>query len=231
MPTAGEFNPNDEESWYFGHLSRAETNNILSNEQECGTFLVRDSATLKGDYVLCVREGTKPMHYIINKIEKGEKAEYKIGQNHFESMPALLRHYTTHYLDTTTLLKPISKLDVFNRKDLQVQQGNTNNETSLINDSFKIDYLDDSIRQKDVSQTNLKLPAKARVIKNRTPSLYDKRALRLQIGDLLIVTKADINGQCEGTLLSTNRQGTFPFNYVEFLDQNYFDNEDIVDTS
>ncbi len=54
------------------------------------------------------REGTKTMHYIINKIEEdGETPRYKIGNNFFESMPALLRHYTTHYLDTTELLKPV----------------------------------------------------------------------------------------------------------------------------
>lgn len=48
------------------------------------------------------------MHYIINKIEEdGETPRYKIGSNFFESMPALLRHYTTHYLDTTQLLKPV----------------------------------------------------------------------------------------------------------------------------
>jgi hypothetical protein len=67
-------------------------------------------------------------------------------------------------------------------------------------------------------QGTLVLPAKARVIKDRIPSLYDKRSLRLQIGDLLLVHRAESNGQCEGTLLKTNRQGTFPFTYVEFLD-------------
>ncbi len=41
-------------SWYFGQLSRSETNELLQ-DQESGTFLVRDSATLKGDFVLCVR--------------------------------------------------------------------------------------------------------------------------------------------------------------------------------
>jgi hypothetical protein len=59
------------------------------------------------------REGTKTMHYIINKIEEdGETPRYKIGSNFFESMPTLLRHYTTHYLDTTQLLKPVIKFEV-----------------------------------------------------------------------------------------------------------------------
>jgi hypothetical protein len=50
------------------------------------------------------------MHYIINKIEEDvETQRYKIGNKFFESMPTLLRHYTTHYLDTTQLLKPVIK--------------------------------------------------------------------------------------------------------------------------
>lgn len=59
--------------------------------------------------ILDAREGTKTMHYIINKIEEdGETPRYKIGNNFFESMPTLLRHYTTHYLDMTQLLRPVS---------------------------------------------------------------------------------------------------------------------------
>ena len=65
---------------------------------------------MKIDGFYFCREGTKTMHYIINKIEEdGETPRYKIGSNFFESMPTLLRHYTTHYLDTTQLLKPVNK--------------------------------------------------------------------------------------------------------------------------
>jgi len=215
-----DFNGNDETSWYFGQLSRSETNDLL-HDQESGTFLVRDSATLKGDFVLCVREGTKTMHYIINKIEEdGETPRYKIGSNFFESMPALLRHYTTHYLDTTQLLKPLSKPNTISTNNSQrdsITSSITNADTSLSEESNKIDSPSHH-QPKVISQATLVLPAKARVIKDRIPSLYDKRSLRLQIGDLLIVNRAESNGQCEGTLIKSNRQGTFPFTYVEFLD-------------
>jgi len=215
-----DFNGNDETSWYFGQLSRSETNDLL-HDQESGTFLVRDSATLKGDFVLCVREGTKTMHYIINKIEEdGETPRYKIGSNFFESMPALLRHYTTHYLDTTQLLKPLSKPNTISTNNSQrdsITSSITNADTSLSEESNKIDSPSPH-QPKVISQATLVLPAKARVIKDRIPSLYDKRSLRLQIGDLLIVNRAESNGQCEGTLIKSNRQGTFPFTYVEFLD-------------
>lgn len=42
-------------SWYFGPMSREEATEILMSEKDGGVFLVRDSATIRGDYVLCVR--------------------------------------------------------------------------------------------------------------------------------------------------------------------------------
>lgn len=42
-------------SWYFGALIREEANRTLSKEAENGVFLVRDSTTIKGDFVLCVK--------------------------------------------------------------------------------------------------------------------------------------------------------------------------------
>ena len=36
-------------------MTRAEATDILMSEKEGGVFLVRDSATIQGDYVLCVR--------------------------------------------------------------------------------------------------------------------------------------------------------------------------------
>ena len=42
-------------SWYFGQLSRQETNEIIEKVHVNGVFLVRDSQTIPGDFVLCVR--------------------------------------------------------------------------------------------------------------------------------------------------------------------------------
>lgn len=42
-------------SWYFGSMSRQEATDLLMAEKEGGVFLVRDSSTSVGDYVLCVR--------------------------------------------------------------------------------------------------------------------------------------------------------------------------------
>jgi len=43
------------DSWYFGPMSRQEATEVLMNERERGVFLVRDSNSIAGDYVLCVR--------------------------------------------------------------------------------------------------------------------------------------------------------------------------------
>ena len=61
-----------------------------------------------------------------------------------------------------------------------------------------------------------KLPAYARVKQARVPNAYDKTALRLDVGDVVKVTKMSINGQWEGEL--NGKVGHFPFTHVEFID-------------
>lgn len=61
-----------------------------------------------------------------------------------------------------------------------------------------------------------KLPAMARVKQARVPNAYDKTALKLEVGDVIKVTKMNINGQWEGDL--NGRSGHFPFTHVEFVD-------------
>lgn len=48
------------------------------------------------------------------------------------------------------------------------------------------------------------------------PNAYDKTALKLEVGDIIKVTKTNINGQWEGEL--NGRKGHFPFTHVEFID-------------
>ena len=61
-----------------------------------------------------------------------------------------------------------------------------------------------------------KLPAYARVKQTRVPSAYDKTALRLEVGEIVQVTKMNITGQWEGKL--NGKVGHFPFTHVEFID-------------
>ncbi|KAM3957191.1 crk proto-oncogene, adaptor protein [Aphomia sociella] len=107
------FDPNDMASWYFRDMSRAEASRLLLSESESGVFLVRDSKTIQGDYVLCVRENGRVSHYIINRIISSDGAtRYRIGNQVFADMPALLSFYRLHYLDTTPLVRPLPQITV-----------------------------------------------------------------------------------------------------------------------
>ncbi|KAK9890205.1 hypothetical protein WA026_010315 [Henosepilachna vigintioctopunctata] len=106
---AGSFDPEDKSGWYFGHISRQEANDLLEAEREGGVFLVRDSSTCIGDFVLCVKEDSRVSHYIINKIQQHDKITYRIGDQDFSNLPELLAFYKLHYLDTTPLIRPASR--------------------------------------------------------------------------------------------------------------------------
>ena len=101
---SANFNSEDRDSWFFGKLSRQETQDRLL-KQKHGTFLVRDSRTCPGDYVLSVSENSKVSHYIINR----HQDRLKIGDQIFDNLSELLDFYKVHYLDTTTLIYPVSK--------------------------------------------------------------------------------------------------------------------------
>lgn len=68
-------------------------------------------------------------------------------------------------------------------------------------------------RRSNIQRT---LPAFAKVKQARVPNAYDKTALKLEVGDVIKVTKTNINGQWEGEL--HGKVGHFPFTHVEFID-------------
>ncbi|KAJ3606078.1 hypothetical protein NHX12_028121 [Muraenolepis orangiensis] len=103
--SAARFDSSDRSSWYFGPVSRQEAQNRLQGQRH-GVFLVRDSSTCPGDYVLSVSENSKVSHYIINSLSS---KRFKIGDQEFEHLAALLEFYKIHYLDTTTLIEPASR--------------------------------------------------------------------------------------------------------------------------
>ncbi|KAL1456622.1 hypothetical protein WDU94_001337 [Cyamophila willieti] len=110
MKMTSTFDPHDTNSWYFGPLTRQEATDILENEREGGVFLVRDSISIAGEYVLCVKEDNRVSHYIIHKkISTDNQKEYKIGDQTFPDLPSLLEFYKLHYLDTTPLIRPVSR--------------------------------------------------------------------------------------------------------------------------
>ncbi|XP_037664753.1 adapter molecule crk isoform X3 [Choloepus didactylus] len=119
---AANFDSEERSSWYWGRLSRQEAVALLQGQRH-GVFLVRDSSTSPGDYVLSVSENSRVSHYIINS--SGPRppvppspaqpspgvspSRLRIGDQEFDSLPALLEFYKIHYLDTTTLIEPVSR--------------------------------------------------------------------------------------------------------------------------
>lgn len=116
------FDVHDRNSWYFGAMSRADATELLLAEREGGVFLVRDSNTIVGDYVLSVKEDIKVSHYIVNKISATsgggggndhlhhqQQHVYRIGDQSFADLPELLAFYILHYLDTTPLRRPVQR--------------------------------------------------------------------------------------------------------------------------
>ncbi|CAG9759933.1 unnamed protein product [Ceutorhynchus assimilis] len=104
------FDHEDESSWYFGAINRQEAQDLLMAEKEGGVFLVRDSTTSVGDFVLCVKEDSRVSHYIINKMQQNnDQPSYRIGDQLFRSLSELVSFYKLHYLDTTPLIRPAKK--------------------------------------------------------------------------------------------------------------------------
>ncbi|XP_062814912.1 crk-like protein isoform X2 [Anolis carolinensis] len=100
-------------AWYAGRLGRREAAWRLQGQRQ-GTFLVRDSSTCPGDYVLSVAENGRVSHYIIHALPgdgggAAGRGLFRIGDQHFQSLPDLLDFYRDHYLDTTTLREPLPR--------------------------------------------------------------------------------------------------------------------------
>lgn len=210
------FNPHDEDSWFFGFMSRADAADMLSGNNDVGAFLVRESTTAKGDLVLSVKENNEKIsHYIINRwvLEKSNQIRFKIGDHIFPDIPALLTFYKTNNLDDSPLSYPAVP--------------KTNCQT-LQRRSFTRDYLAEAYnpirltsannsQENKISSAQRKLPCKAVVIQSRVPNAYDKTALTLNEGQIVLVTKTNISGCWEGEV--DGKSGHFPFNYVKFIDE------------
>lgn len=290
--------------WYAGPLSRAEAQGRLQGQRH-GTFLVRDSSTCPGDYVLSVSENSRVSHYIINSLP-GRR--FKIGDQEFEALPALLDFYKVHYLDTTTLLEPAPRYPAplvgsgsapvlpaaeenveyvrtlydfpgNDAEDLPFKKGeilvivekpeeqwwsarNKDGQVGMI----PVPYVEKLVRSSPHGkhgnrnsnsygipepahayaqpQTASPLsnavgapgaaisplpsaqngPVYAKAIQKRVPCAYDKTALALEVGDIVKVTRMNINGQWEGEV--HGRKGLFPFTHVKIIDpQNPDENE------
>ncbi|KAF7646115.1 hypothetical protein LDENG_00193410 [Lucifuga dentata] len=314
---AANFDAADRASWYWGKLSRQEAVSLLQGGRH-GVFLVRDSITSPGDYVLSVSENSKVSHYIINSISNNRQAGsgsappwFRIGDQEFEALPALLEFYMIHYLDTTTLIEPVSKAKhagfistptvgvsqqpeevefvraLFDfpgndEEDLPFHKGdilrvlekpeeqwwnaaNQEGRAGMIPVPYVEKYQPASPTSTGLSPpvvgtghvgglesstdgtgatltspvgdpgqyaqpvVNTQLPnlqngpVYARAIQKRVPNAYDKTALALEVGDMVKVTKINVNGQWEGEC--KGKRGHFPFTHVRLLEQHHAEDE------
>ncbi|XP_043574020.1 adapter molecule crk [Chiloscyllium plagiosum] len=297
---AANFDVQKQESWYFGPMRRDQAVSLLQGQKH-GTFLVRDSRTIPGDYVLSVSENSKVSHYIINSRQQQGPGpgpgRYRIGDQEFEHLHGLLEFYKIHYLDTTTLLEPVHRPNASympsnsvppeeahfvralfdfpgnDEEDLPFRKGDVlrildkpedqwwnaqNSEgrcgmipvpyvekcrpSSLLGPANSPEggqaavgaaqhqppsgvggvgqpefgpYAQPSV---SASLPNLQNgPVYARAFQKRVPNAYDKTALALEVGDLVKVTKINVNGQWEGEC--NGKHGHFPFTHVRLLDQ------------
>ncbi|XP_033103503.1 breast cancer anti-estrogen resistance protein 3-like isoform X2 [Anneissia japonica] len=82
-------------AWFHGGISREIA--VKSLKQD-GEFLVRDSISKQGSYVLGVMWHNEVLHYVINKTIQQEytpyaKIQYQLENNVFDSVPALIMFY------------------------------------------------------------------------------------------------------------------------------------------
>lgn len=82
-------------AWYHGRIPREVSETLV---QRNGDFLIRDSLTSLGDYVLTCRWRNQALHFKINKVvvKAGESythIQYLFEQETFDHVPALVRYH------------------------------------------------------------------------------------------------------------------------------------------
>ncbi|XP_038045958.1 SH2 domain-containing protein 3C-like isoform X2 [Patiria miniata] len=82
-------------AWFHGGISRDKVEKLLMSN---GDFLVRDSISQPGNYVLSVCWRNSPMHFVINRVvlqadTPYASIQYQFERECFDSIPSLIRFY------------------------------------------------------------------------------------------------------------------------------------------
>ncbi|XP_072537741.1 breast cancer anti-estrogen resistance protein 3 isoform X2 [Salminus brasiliensis] len=82
-------------AWYHGAIPRQVAENLVQRD---GDFLIRDSLSSPGNYVLTCQWKNSPQHFKINKQvvamnEAYSRVQYLFEKEGFDSVPALVRYY------------------------------------------------------------------------------------------------------------------------------------------
>ncbi|XP_036384954.1 SH2 domain-containing protein 3C isoform X1 [Megalops cyprinoides] len=81
--------------WYHGHIPREVSETLVLRN---GDFLIRDSLTSAGDYVLTSRWNHEVLHFKISKVlvkSNESRVQYLLERESFDSVPALVRYYVS----------------------------------------------------------------------------------------------------------------------------------------
>lgn len=90
--------PNDDirsHAWFHGGISREQAQTMVKND---GDFLIRDSISKPGNYVLTVMWRNEPMHFVVNKVVANTHSSYSTYQylfekESFDNVPGLIRYH------------------------------------------------------------------------------------------------------------------------------------------
>ncbi|XP_030746263.1 uncharacterized protein LOC115875056 isoform X2 [Sitophilus oryzae] len=103
--------PLENQGWFHGSITRVEAENVLRALKE-GSFLVRNSESIKNDYSLSLKSARGFMHMRIQK--NGESGSFILGQfsKPFASIPEMIRHFSINRLpirgaEHMCLLQPV----------------------------------------------------------------------------------------------------------------------------
>ncbi|XP_035696618.1 tyrosine-protein phosphatase non-receptor type 11-like [Branchiostoma floridae] len=84
------------ERWFHGHISGKEAERLMMEQGKNGSFLVRESQSKPGDFVLSVRCNDKITHVMIRhqKLSALDDGKYDVGGGEkFDSLTDLVEHY------------------------------------------------------------------------------------------------------------------------------------------
>ncbi|KAM9296877.1 breast cancer anti-estrogen resistance protein 3 homolog [Gastrophryne carolinensis] len=127
-------------AWYHGPLSRQDAEKLLKNE---GDFLIRDSLSSTGDYVLSCVASRQVLHFKIIAVTlrpRGgiSRTRYQLEQDQFDNIPALVRSYVgdkrvVSESSGAVIVNPVNRTGPLSvvRERLGSQRANKENRRSL----------------------------------------------------------------------------------------------------
>lgn len=108
------------QQWYHARISRIEAEGLVSQE---GMFLIRDSFTQPGDYVLTACWKGMPLHFVVNKIAvPGQpKGMYRFEEESFETVTQLIQYYVRSHKPVTASSGAVISIPVLRNGPLPSQ--------------------------------------------------------------------------------------------------------------